>query len=182
MRKTARQNQSYDEQYTEPEQIEYPKSTVDNPLMEELHTVSSVSAPAWKTPSVVVMDEKKDDPLGGTRSVFSDMDQDLSHDSGRPLAPSTATIISEKEVKDHFHFSDEQLTYTKDMKFHQRLIVTLRLIAVWFSDQYDKYVLFMKNHFPALYEAHDVTKFTIIGFLLFVVLIAAIVIGITIKR
>lgn len=181
MRKTARQDKSYDEQYVEPEQIEYPKSTVDNPLMEELHAVSSVSAPAWKTPSVVVVDEKNDS-LEGKQSIFAPIETELSNSSGRPMAPSNATILTEKEVKERFYFSDDQLTYRKGMKFGERVVVTLRKIAVWFSDQWDKYVLFMKKHFPFIYEAHDATKFAAIGLVIFFILIAAIIIGLKLNK
>ncbi|MBP5492618.1 MAG: hypothetical protein J6Y08_07220 [Clostridiales bacterium] len=187
MRRTARENRSTTEVYEEEtvraprpsseiQDASYPKSTIENPLMEELHTVSAVSAPAWKTPSVVVSSKPKD--TLDDHSMFTSIDADLSSSSdGRPIAPSTATIITEKEVKERFSYSDEQLEYRPGMSFGERTVVTLRKIAVWFSDQWDKYTLFMKKHFPFIYEGNNTTVLTVIGLLIFFVLVAIIAIS-----
>lgn len=137
-----------------------PVSTVENPLMEELHTVSTYSAPAWKTQSVDA--EEKKDPFAKS-SMFISIDEELSDTSTRPIAPANATILSEKEVKEHFSYTDDQLVYRKGMKFSERMAVTFRKVAVWFSDVWDKYVLFMKRHFPALLDEHNIKTFTSVG-------------------
>ncbi len=158
------------------EEVSAPVSTVENPLMEELHTVQASAVPAWKTKSVVVEQEpEKKDPFR-TNSMFVSIDEELSSTQSRPIAPSTATIISEEEVKERFSYSDEQLEYRKGMPFGERMKVTFRKIAVWFSDVWDKYVLFMKKHFPVIFESHDVSKITTIGCCILFVLIGIIVV------
>ena len=135
-----------------------------------------MSAPAWKTPSVVVSEEKKKDPFK-RNTMFVSIDEELADTRERPIAPSTATILSEKEVKERFSYSDDQLVYRPGMKFGERVAVTFRKVAVWFSDVWDKYVLFMKRHFPAIFEGHDVSKITTIGVCVLFVLIGVFVIG-----
>ena len=60
MRHSARSERDVSTSPEMENEVSEPVSTVENPLMEELHTVSSSSVPAWKTPSVVVSPEKKD--------------------------------------------------------------------------------------------------------------------------
>ena len=132
MRKTARKElpeEAFSEIREEPSA---PVSTVENPLMEDLHTVSPSAVPAWKTPSVVV-DQKKDPFRSNGMFVSIDQECASSDTDIRPTAPANATIISEEEVKEMFSYSDEQLEYRKDMKFGEKLHVTFRKIAVWFS-------------------------------------------------
>ena len=93
------------------------------------------------------------------------------------MAPINATIVKEKEVKEHFSYSDDQLVYRKDMKFGEKMAVTFRKTAVWFSDLWDKYVLFMKNHFPAVFEQNSVSKITTIACCILFILIGLIVVG-----
>jgi len=176
MRRTAREAQTLEEDYGNQESVRIPKATESNPWVEELHQVSSVSAPAWKVKSSVAAPEKEA-TLVDERSSFLSIDEEFSRPESRPLAPDTASILKEKEVKDRFHFTDEQLTYTKDMKFGSRVVVTLRKIAVWFSDQWDKYVRFMKRLFPSIYETNVAQDFTIIGVIVLVALIVLFVIG-----
>lgn len=175
MRHSARSEREVPHSPEMENEVSEPVSTVENPLMEELHTVSSSSVPAWKTPSVVVSPEKKD-PFKSS-SMFVSIDEEYQSTSSRPMAPANATIVKEKKVKEHFSYSDDQLVYKKGMKFGQRVAVTFRKIAVWFSDLWDKYVLFMKNHFPTAFEQHSVTKITTIGCGILFVLIGLIVIG-----
>ena len=127
-------------------------------------------------PSVVVSEEKKKDPFK-RNTMFVSIDEELSDTADRPLAPSTATILSEKQVKERFSYTDDQLVYRPDMKLGEKIIVTFRKVAVWFSDVWDKYVLFMKNHFPTIFEGHDVSRITTIGICALFVLIGLIVIG-----
>ena len=174
MRHSARSEQSAPVSQDIRDEIQEPVSTVENPLMEELHTVSSSSVPAWKTQSVVVSEEKN--PFR-SNSMFGSIDEEFTSNDTRPIAPSNATIIKEKEVKEKFSYSDDQLVYKKGMKFGERLAVTFRKIAVWFSDQWDKYVLFMKNHFPAIFEGHNVSKILAIGCAILFVLIGLFVVG-----
>ncbi|MBR5426194.1 MAG: hypothetical protein K6E26_08140 [Clostridiales bacterium] len=155
-------------------EIQEPVSTVENPLMEELHTVSSSSVPAWKTQSVVVTQEAKDPFRSNT--MFGSIDEEFTGTESRPVAPTNATIIKEKEVKEKFSYSDDQLVYKKGMKFGERVAVTFRKIAVWFSDQWDKYVLFMKNHFPSIFEGHNVSLIMAIGCAILFILIGVIVV------
>ena len=175
MRKTARKELS-EEAFSEVrEEYSAPVSTVENPLMEDLHTVSPSAVPAWKTPSVVV-DQKKDPFRSNGMFVSIDQERASSDTEARPTAPANATIISEEEVKEMFSYSDEQLVYRKDMKFGEKLRVTFRKIAVWFSDLWDKYVLFMKNHFPVIFESHEVSKITTIGCCILFILVGLVVI------
>ena len=158
------------------EEIREPVSTVENPLMEELHTVSSSAVPAWKTPSVVVSPENKD-PFHTNGMFVSIKEEFTSTSTERPMAPANATIVKEKEVKEHFSYSDDQLVYKKGMKFGEKMAVTFRKVAVWFSDLWDKYVLFMKNHFPTVFEQNSVTKITTIACCILFVLIGVIVVA-----
>lgn len=175
MRKTARKELS-EEAFSEVrEEYSAPVSTVENPLMEDLHTVSPSAVPAWKTPSVVV-DQKKDPFRSNGMFVSIDQERASSDTEARPTAPANATIISEEEVKEMFSYSDEQLVYRKDMKLGEKLCVTFRKIAVWFSDLWDKYVLFMKNHFPVIFESHEVSKITTIGCCILFILVGLVVI------
>jgi len=176
MRHTARDTRSETLPVEETSENTGTVSTVENPLVEELHTVAPMSAPSWKTPSVVVSEEKKKDPFK-RNTMFVSIDEELSDTADRPLAPSTATILSEKQVKERFSYTDDQLVYRPDMKLGEKIIVTFRKVAVWFSDVWDKYVLFMKNHFPTVFEGHDVSRITTIGICALFVLIGLIVIG-----
>ena len=137
MRKTARKElpeEAFSEIREEPSA---PVSTVENPLMEDLHTVSPSAVPAWKTPSVVV-DQKKDPFRSNGMFVSIDQECASSDTDIRPTAPANATIISEEEVKEMFSYSDEQLEYRKDMKFGEKLHVTLdtswdsKITGKWF--------------------------------------------------
>jgi|GEM_PF-1772482 hypothetical protein len=175
MRHSARSEQSVPDPQDIISEIPEPVSTVENPLMEELHTVSPSAVPAWKTQSVVVTPEKKD-PFHST-SMFGSINEEFTSNDTRPMAPSHATIIKEKEVKEKFSYSDDQLVYKKGMKFSEKVAVTFRKIAVWFSDQWDKYVLFMKNHFPAIFEGHNVSKILAIGCAILFILIGLTVVG-----
>ncbi len=176
MRRTANRERVLEEDLEQSQSIRVPKATESNPWVEELHHVSSASAPAWKMKSSVAAPKKKE-TLVDERSAFFSIDDDFSKSDERPMAPDNASILTEKEVKDYFHFSDEQLTYTKDMKFGTRVIVTLRKIAVWFSDQWDKYKLLTKRLFPAAYETHNAQTFTIIGIIVLIALLIVFVIG-----
>lgn len=176
MRHTANKERVLEEDFEESQSIRVPKATESNPWVEELHQVSSASAPAWKMKSSVAAPKKKES-LVDERSAFFSIDDDFFKPDERPMAPDSASIIKEKEVKDHFHFTDEQLTYTKDMSFGSRVVVTLRKIAVWFSDQWDKYILLTKRLFPAIYETHNAQTFTIIGIFILVALIILFAIG-----
>ena len=175
MRKTARKElpeEAFSEIREEPSA---PVSTVENPLMEDLHTVSPSAVPAWKTPSVVV-DQKKDPFRSNGMFVSIDQECASSDTDIRPTAPANATVISEEEVKEMFSYSDEQLEYRKDMKFGEKLHVTFRKIAVWFSDLWDKYVLFMKNHFPVIFESHEVSKVTTVACCILFILVGVVVV------
>lgn len=176
MRRTASKERIMEEDFEESRAVRIPKATESSPWVEELHQVSSASAPAWKMKSSVAAPKKKE-TLIDERSAFLSIDDDFSMPDERPLAPDNASILKEKEVKDHFHFTDEQLTYTKDMSFGSRVVVTLRKIAVWFSDQWDKYTRFIKRVFPAVYETNNAQTFTIIGIIVFVALIVVFAIG-----
>ena len=68
------------------------------------------------------------------------------------------------------------------MTFGQKAGVTFRKVAVWFSDRWDKYVLFMKKHFPALFETHDTNKLTTICCGICFIVVAMVVIGALIFR
>ena len=175
MRHSARSERDVSTSPEMENEVSEPVSTVENPLMEELHTVSSSSVPAWKTPSVVVSPEKKD-PFKSS-NMFVSIDEEYQSTDSRPMAPVNATIVKEKEVKEHFSYSDDQLVYKKGMKFGERMAVTFRKIAVWFSDLWDKYVLFMKNHFPTVFEQNSVTKITAIACCILFILIGLIVVG-----
>ena len=181
MRHTARGKESESLPFEESSENTQVVSTVENPLVEELHTVAPMSAPSWKTPSVVVSEEKKQDPFK-RNTMFVSIDEELSDTGDRPQAPSNATILSEKEVKERFSYTDDQLEYRPDMKFGEKMTVTFRKVAVWFSDVWDKYVLFMKNHFPSIFEGHDVTRITTIGLCALFVLIGLFVIGALLLR
>ena len=137
-----------------------PVSTEENPLMEELHAVSTSSAPAWQIPNA--QDENAQNPFAKD-DMFISIDDELSDTDHRPIAPSNATILTEKEVKEHFSYTDDQLVYRSDMKFSEKVAVTFRKIAVWISDLGDKYVLFMKRHFPHLLEERNIKTFTTVG-------------------
>ena len=176
MRHSARDTRSEPLPPEETSGIRETVSTVENPIVEELHTVAPMSAPAWKTPSVVVSEDKKQDPFK-RNTMFVSIDEELSDSSDRPLAPSTATILSEKEVKERFSYTDDQLVYRPGMKLSEKIAVTFRKVAVWFSDVWDKYVLFMKKHFPSVFEGHDVSRITTIGICAMFVLIGIFVIG-----
>ncbi len=176
MRRTANKARVIEENSKQTQTVRAPKATEANPWVEELHTVSSVSAPAWKMKSSVASPKKKES-LTDSRSTFLTIDEELTQTQKRPMAPDNASILKEKVVKDHFHFDDDQLTYTKDMSFGSRVAVTLRKIAVWFSDVWDKYILFMKRHFPSIYETNNAQNFTIIGIITLVVLIVVFAIG-----
>lgn len=180
MRHTARDKQVAESWQEGPVEPAVPVSTIEQPLMEELHAVSSAKTPAWKTPSVVVSEEKKD-PFRSSK-MFVSIDEEYASPDSRPIAPSNATILSEKEVKERFSYSDDQLVYREDMTFGQKAGVTFRKVAVWFSDQWDKYVLFMKKHFPALFETHDTNKLTTICCGICFIVVAMVVIGALIFR
>ena len=68
------------------------------------------------------------------------------------------------------------------MKFSERLLVTFRKIAVWISDIWDKYFLFIKRHFPALVDARKVKNFSTIGLAIVFLALAAIAIVLLIVR
>ena len=176
MRKTARKELPEEDFSEIREEYSAPVSTVENPLMEDLHTVAPSAVPAWKTPSVVV-DQKKKDPFRNN-GMFVSIDQEIasSDQDIRPTAPANATIISEEEVKEMFSYTDEQLEYRKDMKFGEKLRVTFRKTAVWFSDLWDKYVLFMKNHFPVIFESHEVSKVTTVACCILFILVGLVVV------
>ena len=178
MRHTVRDKQQTIEQ-EEPMEYSAPVSTVENPLMEELHTVSTYSAPAWKSSSS--QNDDKKDPFASD-SAFVSIDDELLQSTERPIAPTNATIISEEKVKEHFSYTDDQLVYKKGMKFSERLLVTFRKIAVWFSDIWDKYFLFIKRHFPALVDARKVKNFSTIGLAIVFLALAAIAIVLLIVR
>jgi len=175
MRKTAQRAQNQQEPVQEPEYIEIDRPSEAQPWVEELHAVSAASTVAWKTPSVV-SSEDPDDP-SQEKSFFLPVGEELDSADSRPIAPDNATIIREKEVVDHFHFSDDQLTYKKGMGAGSFILVTLRKTAVWFSDLWDKYVLFIKNNVPSVYEAHRVQHFTLIGIIALCALILLLVVG-----
>ena len=48
--------------------------------------------------------------------------------------------------------------------------------AVWFSDLWDKYVLFMKNHFPVIFESHEVSKVTTVACCILFILVGVVVV------
>ena len=103
MRHSARSERDVSTSPEMENEVSEPVSTVENPLMEELHTVSSSSVPAWKTPSVVVSPEKKD-PFKSS-NMFVSIDEEYQSTDSRPMAPVNATIVKEKEVKEHFSVS-----------------------------------------------------------------------------
>lgn len=178
MRHTVREKKQMIEQ-EEPIEYSAPVSTVENPLMEELHTVSTCSAPAWRS-SGLQSDTKKD-PFESS-SAFVSIDDELLQSTERPIAPTNATILSEEKVKEHFSYTDDQLVYRKGMKFSERLAVTFRKVAVWFSDIWDKYLLFMKRHFPSLVDAGKVRNFSTIGLAVVFLLLAVAAIVLLIIR
>lgn len=159
MRHSVREDRSTSGWQDDSQEYSVPVSTIENPLMEELHTVSSSSAPAWKTTST---DDEQNSAFAN-ESMFISIDDELSDTNGRPIAPTNATILSEKEVKEHFSYSDEQLEYRKGMKFSERMTVTFRKVAVFFSDLWDRYIDFMKQHFPSLLEERGIKTFTYVG-------------------
>lgn len=176
MRKTARNTQTQQEPVVEPELIEIAKPSEEQPWVEELHAVSATRTLAWKMPSVVASSDKEEDS-SEEKTFFLPVGEELDSSDTRPIAPDTATILREKEVVDHFHFSDDQLTYKKGMGFGSAALVTLRKVAVWFSDIWDKYVLFIKNNIPSVYEAHQIQRFTLIGIIAIFALILLLVVG-----
>ncbi|MBO4926664.1 MAG: hypothetical protein J5379_00205 [Clostridiales bacterium] len=176
MRRTIREEQPDTIRQDEIVDANQPQSTVENPVMEELHTVSSSAVPAWKTPSVVVAPTKKKDPFK-SNTMFVSIDEEFAETSDRPIAPSSATILSEKEVKEHFSYSDDQLVYRPDMKFKEKAAVTFRKAAVWISDVWDKYIIFMKKHVPTVFQDHEVYRVMSFGFGILFILIALCIIG-----
>ncbi len=175
MRKTARNTQTRQEPVEEPEMIEIAKPSEEQPWVEELHSVSATRTVAWKMPSVVASSDKEEDTK--EKTFFLPVGEELDTSDTRPIAPDTATILREKEVVDHFHFSDDQLTYKKGMGFGAAALVTLRKVAVWFSDIWDKYVMFIKTNIPSVYEAHRIQHFTLIGIIAIFALILLLVVG-----
>lgn len=159
MRHSVREDRTSVQQ-DDPSSYSAPVSTIENPLMEELHAVSTSSAPAWQIPSD---DTTQAHSPFAQDNMFVSIEDELSDTNHRPIAPTNATILTEKEVKEHFSYTDDQLEYRPGMKFSERMAVTFRKVAVWFSDLVDKYVLFMKRHFPHLLEERNVKTFTTVG-------------------